>query len=581
MEAQLKDTAATLGESLLPIALQVVTVIRDVATQFSALDAPTKEAIVKAGLFAAALGPLLSIGGRLVSVFGTLIEVVPRLAVGFLDAAKAAGGLVRTGAEVIGYLVEAGAAGALLVGAFVAIAAGAAVVVKFLIEVGKAASASNDDLIKMSRSGDLFLQSAASAEILMHGADRVRAALDGVNQELRNSAPEYANYIAGLTGAAQAAGYQIDASGNLVVTMNGLGGATSRVVTENYALTASQWLLLQAQAAATTGAYGQAGALDESNRAAMRAGAALQGAAQMTSAQADGMRALAEATQSGGAAQAEYQKWLEQSAAVQRAAIQAEADHRNSIAESITSNGALARSLKDVTTAQATQSLATAQLDTLKKAYEDGTITQQGYEKATEAIMLRYGLATPVSIAMAKAQENINTAFLAGKLPLDKFVESTGKIPKIAADGKVTLQELTDVGIKPTTAAVLAQEGHVGLLEKAWLRIPANVTTTYTIITKGEVPDAPNPGGGHLPGGGAALGANFIEPSGFPNDSFPLMVTSGEHVRVDPIGGRGRMEAATGGQTTINNNNFYDSLATKMYLEQQRVQNLQRIGARM
>lgn len=44
------------------------------------------------------------------------------------------------------------------------------------------------------------------------------------------------------------------------------------------------------------------------------------------------------------------------------------------------------------------------------------------------------------------------------------------------------------------------------------------------------------PGVGWVEGPGAQHGANFIVPPGFPNDSFPLRVESGEHVQVTPAG---------------------------------------------
>ncbi len=63
-------------------------------------------------------------------------------------------------------------------------------------------------------------------------------------------------------------------------------------------------------------------------------------------------------------------------------------------------------------------------------------------------------------------------------------------------------------------------------------------------------PIKPKPKGG---GGGiqAAAGIDFIVPPGYPNDSFPMRVQSGEHVRVTPAG---QMNSGTGGGMTQNNN---------------------------
>lgn len=90
--------------------------------------------------------------------------------------------------------------------------------------------------------------------------------------------------------------------------------------------------------------------------------------------------------------------------------------------------------------------------------------------------------------------------------------------------------------------------------------IEANVTIT---TTGGGGIDL-----GSLVGMEAASGANFVVPDGYPNDSFPLMVESGEHVQVTPAG----MDTGAPGRTyTVN---IYDALAAKMWMEQQRVQEL-------
>jgi hypothetical protein len=203
----------------------------------------------------------------------------------------------------------------------------------------------------------------------------------------------------------------------------------------------------------------------------------------------------ATATQQSDAATKEYsnsllynvQKYQEQKVAAEQAAA-AEAIHRSSIAESITANSNLAQSLKTSTNAQAIQTLAQAQLDTLKQAYADGTISQEGFYKATDQVLLRYDLATPKSLAMADAQRAINDAFLAGDMPLKDFVTSSEKIPTIAADGKTTLAELASLGVKPTTTAVKDQATAVGALKGMWDQVPRSVTTTYRIVTQGSIP---------------------------------------------------------------------------------------------
>ena len=51
---------------------------------------------------------------------------------------------------------------------------------------------------------------------------------------------------------------------------------------------------------------------------------------------------------------------------------------------------------------------------------------------------------------------------------------------------------------------------------------------------------------GATPNGGFASGADFIVPSGYPNDSFPMRVQSGEHVQVTPAGKTGQPQPYNG-----------------------------------
>jgi hypothetical protein len=317
--------------------------------------------------------------------------------------------------------------------------------------------------------------------------------------------------------------------------------------------------------------------------AALRDNMAAAAKAQAASASAQ----VTTATQQSDAATKEYsntllynvQKYQEQKAAAEQAAA-AEAVHRSSIAESITANSNLAQSLKTATDAQAIQTLAQAQLDTLKKAYENGTISQEGFYKATDQVLLRYDLATPKSLAMADAQRAINEAFLAGDLPLKDFVTSSEKIPGIAEDGKVKLSELTSIGVKPTTEAVGEQKGKVDDLIGAWGKVPPNVKTVYTIEINGEEPSGgtSKPSNPKIPGralGGPTGqgGLYLLHPNEFVLSEAMRMGRAPIPSSAVPAGGVGR--------TTITTVNLYDTLATKMYLEQQRVEDLRHIEERM
>lgn len=185
------------------------------------------------------------------------------------------------------------------------------------------------------------------------------------------------------------------------------------------------------------------------------------------------------------------QAHVDEAATIEKAAA-ANASYRANVGETITRVDSLAKSLANATDAQAKQMLAQSALDVILKAQEAGRISSEEAIKATDAVMIKYGLATEKSVAMSKAQEEINNQFLAGKLPLDKYIEDIDKLPKIANDGKIDMVELRQLGISPTTAATVEQTGKVDLLADAWRNVPAIVRTQYIVEQTGEIPQPPN-----------------------------------------------------------------------------------------
>jgi phage-related protein len=76
---QLQSIAIQLGETLLPIVKEVVTQLSEWTARFKELTPEEQEVIVKTALVVAALGPLLSVGGRLISGIGTLLKLGPQV----------------------------------------------------------------------------------------------------------------------------------------------------------------------------------------------------------------------------------------------------------------------------------------------------------------------------------------------------------------------------------------------------------------------------------------------------------------------------------------------------------------------
>lgn len=77
--AQLKDLGIEIGSKLLPHVLKIVEGIRAWIMAFESLSPATQDAIIKAGLFLAALGPVLKILGNLTKVTGLAFTGVGKL----------------------------------------------------------------------------------------------------------------------------------------------------------------------------------------------------------------------------------------------------------------------------------------------------------------------------------------------------------------------------------------------------------------------------------------------------------------------------------------------------------------------
>ena len=92
MKSALEGSAIKVFEALAPIITNVANEVSDLANKFSQLSPETQNFIVKTGMAAVALPPLVSGLGKTISGAGTLIKVGGKLATGL--------GLISTGAEV-------------------------------------------------------------------------------------------------------------------------------------------------------------------------------------------------------------------------------------------------------------------------------------------------------------------------------------------------------------------------------------------------------------------------------------------------------------------------------------------------
>lgn len=70
------DLVETLGPIIADVLREVTAIVKDLKERWDSLSPGTQELIVKAGLLAAAIGPVLSVGGRLISGCGSLITTL-------------------------------------------------------------------------------------------------------------------------------------------------------------------------------------------------------------------------------------------------------------------------------------------------------------------------------------------------------------------------------------------------------------------------------------------------------------------------------------------------------------------------
>lgn len=89
LKSSINVLAYSLGEALAPTIQRVVNFLQDMTDRFNALSPAQQQVIVKIGLAAAALGPLLLITGKMMTAVGTIMTVIPKLA-GALSTVKGA-----------------------------------------------------------------------------------------------------------------------------------------------------------------------------------------------------------------------------------------------------------------------------------------------------------------------------------------------------------------------------------------------------------------------------------------------------------------------------------------------------------
>ena len=97
--AEADNAAAAFGQNLIPIKKQVIEVASQLLERFNNLTPAQQQMIVKAGLLAVALGPVLSVFGRLVTGIGSVVKASTMLGRGIATMARGGVRLAQLGAR--------------------------------------------------------------------------------------------------------------------------------------------------------------------------------------------------------------------------------------------------------------------------------------------------------------------------------------------------------------------------------------------------------------------------------------------------------------------------------------------------
>jgi hypothetical protein len=79
LKARFSDAAAELGQRLLPVAIDLLEWASDMLDRFDALDPKQKDMIVNIAGITAAIGPLLIVGGKMLTWTSSMITIIPKL----------------------------------------------------------------------------------------------------------------------------------------------------------------------------------------------------------------------------------------------------------------------------------------------------------------------------------------------------------------------------------------------------------------------------------------------------------------------------------------------------------------------
>ena len=82
LKSQLEELAISFGDILMPTIRKIVSAVQQLVDKLNSMDEGTRETIIKIGLLAASIGPLLIVLGKTISTVGTAMRGFSSLAKG-------------------------------------------------------------------------------------------------------------------------------------------------------------------------------------------------------------------------------------------------------------------------------------------------------------------------------------------------------------------------------------------------------------------------------------------------------------------------------------------------------------------
>jgi hypothetical protein len=276
----------------------------------------------------------------------------------------------------------------------------------------------NDVLISMAQTGDAFEKAGASAALLTTGTDRLTEAFE------QNKAQMFEMVLAGemtveeFNRNVEATRAAADEWGR---AEGGLNTLTALVRDES--VPAQQELTAELVEAVRIGRE-----LEASDRALIQARGSLKNVtAEIVPTEAELAEAEDVATEAAKAQAAAAREQAESLEAARQKAADTSVEFTN-----------LAQSLIDATNAD----LAKVALDNLAGSLESGEITQGEFKRATEDVMLTFGLATEKSLTMATSLGDVNKLYEDGKISADEYTDIIGELNDSGGDLETAMDTL-------------------------------------------------------------------------------------------------------------------------------------------